>query len=412
MLTFWIIAGGMLLAGLAALAPALLRKEKVRLASNREQNIAIAREHLAEIESQLRDGLVDLQTFDKEKEEIEKELVEDVASEEPESPVTGSGKGGAALVVSALVVPVLAISLYLMLGSPAHIDGTDPHATLSSGQDKAPTAEELVTILEERVRANPDDPDSWFMLGRMYATSSRFDDAVRAYEKLVEVTDRHPTAMVVLADALAMQQQGRITGRPLEIVKQVLEVDPDNATALWLAGRGSAELGEYEQSLDYYSRAAEQLKDKPELMAQLTEQIEQVRQIARDSGIELPAVELPAAAPAVTIEINVGIDPALQGEVQPTDTLFVFARLPDGPPMPIAAIKRQAGDLPMQVVLDDSMLLRPGKKLSEYPELVLAARIAKSGQPMAASGDLQSKPVPVSPGYDGSVVLTIDQRVP
>ena len=216
----------------------------------------------------------------------------------------------------------------------------------------------------------------------------------------------------MLADALAMVQGGSIAGRPQQLVEQALEIDPDNATALWLAGRGSAEMKDYAASLSYFERAAVQLSDKPELLAQLSEQIQEVRTAAQSEGVAVAEVELPDAAPGVAIQIDVSLDPSLQAQLTATDTLFIFARAADGPPMPVAAIKRQAGDLPLRIVLDDNAMLRPGNKLSQHSELKLAARISKSGQPVASTGDLQSEPVLVRPGYDADVTLVINKQVP
>ncbi|HBE91563.1 MAG TPA: hypothetical protein DDW55_03215 [Gammaproteobacteria bacterium] len=164
--------------------------------------------------------------------------------------------------------------------------------------------------------------------------------------------------------------------------------------------------------MSYFERAAVLLSDKPELLGQLNEQIQEVRTAALSAGVDLPAVQLPDAAPGVTIQITVSLDPALQAELAETDTLFIFARAVDGPPMPIAAIKRQAGELPLRVMLDDNAMLKPGNKLSQHAELKLAARISKSGQPVASAGDLQSESALIRPGYDSDVNLVINQQVP
>lgn len=417
MTMFWIIAALMTLGGVLALVPALMRRTTNSFESNTSLNVAIARERMQELDAQLAEKTIDQQTYEQEKDELEKVLLQDVGSDEQSVASTGNGHSRLALGMAAILVPALAVGLYNYLGSPQHLDvagpgggSENPHAGVA--QKEAPTAAELVTLLEERTRANPDDPDAWFMLGRMYTTISRFDDAVKAYEKLVEITDNHPTALVVLADTLAMVQGGSIAGRPLKLVEQALDIEPDNATALWLAGRGAAEMKDYTASLGYFERAAEQLSDKPELLAQLSEQIQEVRASAQSEGESVPELELPEAAPSVAIQIDVSLDPSLHAQLTATDTLFIFARLADGPPMPVAAIKRQAGELPLRVLLDDNAMLRPGNKLSQHAELKLAARISKSGQPVASTGDLQSEPALVRPGYDSDVNLVINQQVP
>jgi cytochrome c-type biogenesis protein CcmH len=157
------------------------------------------------------------------------------------------------------------------------------------------------------------------------------------------------------------------------------------------------------------------LSDKPELLQQLDEQIQEVRVAAREAGVDLPDVpdvQLPDTVPAVAIGVAVSVDPSLQASLESSDTLFVFARAAEGPPMPLAAVKGTAGDLPAAITIDDAAMLRSGDKLSQYAELTITARITRSGQPMAASGDMQSDSVTVRPGYDKSVSLVINQRIP
>lgn len=420
MTVFWILAALMTLGGLLVLAFALLRKTAPSLDGNREQNVAIAKERMSELESQLAGGTIDAQTFEQEKLELEQTLLDDIAAADAQARATPAKYGKLGLLVAGIGVPVMAVGMYLYLGSPQYIetattvaDASNPHARVQN--EEAPSAEELTAMLEQRIKDTPDDPDAWFMLGRMYASAGRYNDAADAYRTLARITDNHPTALVVLADVLAMSQDGKIAGQPMELVLQALELDPDNATALWLAGRGSVEVSEYAAALSYYERASVQLSDKPELLQQLDEQIQEVRVAAREAGVDLPDVpdaQLPDTVPAVAIGVAVSVDPSLQASLESSDTLFVFARAAEGPPMPLAAVKGTAGDLPAAITLDDTAMLRSGDKLSQYAELTITARITRSGQPMAASGDMQSDPVTVRPGYDKSVSLVINQRIP
>jgi cytochrome c-type biogenesis protein CcmH len=420
MTVFWILAALMTLGGLLVLAFTLLRKTAPSLDGNREQNVAIAKERMSELESQLAGGTIDAQTFEQEKLELEQTLLDDIAAADAQARATPAKYGKLGLLVAGIGVPVMAVGMYLYLGSPQYIEtattvagASNPHAQVQN--EEAPSAEELTAMLEQRIKDTPDDPDAWFMLGRMYASAGRYNDAADAYRTLARITDNHPTALVVLADVLAMSQDGKIAGQPMELVLQALELDPDNATALWLAGRGSVEVSEYAAALSYYERASVQLSDKPELLQQLDEQIQEVRVAAREAGVDLPDVpdvQLPDTVPAVAIGVAVSVDPSLQASLESSDTLFVFARATEGPPMPLAAVKGTADDLPAAITLDDTAMLRSGDKLSQYAELTITARITRSGQPMAASGDMQSDSVTVRPGYDKSVSLVINQRIP
>ena len=80
--------------------------------------------------------------------------------------------------------------------------------------------------------------------------------------------------------------------------------------------------------------------------------------------------------------------------------------------MPVAAIKMPARGFPLEIVLDDSAMLQPGATLTQYEKIVITARISRSGEPMAQSGDLQSQPLQVSTSTSETLDVIINQRLP
>ena len=227
------------------------------------------------------------------------------------------------------------------------------------------------------------------------------------------VSDRQATALVVLADSLAMTQGGKLTGRPISLVKEALEKEPAHTTALWMAGQAAADQKHYLEAIDYWQRAAQGLQEDKEMLAELHTMIDEATVLAKGAGMEVAEVSLPEASSAGdSMSIEVTIDPSLLELIGETDVLFIFARAVSGPPMPLAAIKRQARELPVRVVLDDSSLLRPGTSLSQFQQLKLGARVSRSGQPVAQSGDLQSTVEVVEVASKEAILLHIDQRLP
>ncbi|HEC07431.1 MAG TPA: c-type cytochrome biogenesis protein CcmI [Thiolapillus brandeum] len=420
-MTFWIIVALMLGLGIAVLAFVLLRKRPDITSNRREQNLLLAKEKLAELDQEKAAGNLDDETYAQAKEELETGLLEDTDVEEAVARVRPASARAAAIAV-ALLVPLLSVGIYMKLGSPQYVvmSGTpgaqSPHAM--NGDGKTPTMAELLTGLEERVKQAPDDPEGWFMLGRVYQSMQRYPDAVKAYEELRKLTDDHPQALIALADSLAMVQGGKLSGRPYELVRQALDKAPDDPTALWLAGQGAMEAGDYQNAIYYWRQAEAGLADKPDYVQELRTLIRQAKEVAAKAGvtIEDPGSSVADSAQPVAagqgINLSVSLAPALQDKVSPGDRLFIFAKQVQGPPMPVAAVRITAGDLPAKLVLDDSSMLQQGNKLSDYKQLKLAARIAKGSQPMAASGDLQSSEVVVSVGDGKPVELVIDQVVP
>jgi cytochrome c-type biogenesis protein CcmH len=97
----------------------------------------------------------------------------------------------------------------------------------------------------------------------------------------------------------------------------------------------------------------------------------------------------------------VSLAPTLKAKADPQDTVFVFARAADGPRMPLAILRRQVKDLPLQFTLDDSMAMTPAAKLSSAQRVIVGARISKRGDATAQPGDLQGQSAPVAPGANG-----------
>jgi cytochrome c-type biogenesis protein CcmH len=136
-------------------------------------------------------------------------------------------------------------------------------------------------------------------------------------------------------------------------------------------------------------------------------------------AVTVPAYAEPAATAkpigqagqSLAISGTVTIAPSLAGKGSATDTLFVFARETNGPPMPVAIMRATKKDLPFTFRLDDSTSMMPSRKLSDVAMVVIVARLSMSGQAMPQSGDLEGMSQPVKPGADG-ITIVIDRERP
>ena len=95
----------------------------------------------------------------------------------------------------------------------------------------------------------------------------------------------------------------------------------------------------------------------------------------------------------------------------PDDTLFVFARAAEGPPMPLAVVKKKVSDLPLEVELDDAMAMMPGRNISAFERIVVGARISRTGRPTPSPGDFEGLTAAVSPEDGASFEVKIDRVV-
>ena len=413
MTLFWILVAVMLLVAVGLLVPPLFGRRALADQDRRAQNVAIARERLQELEAEHAAGNLDQATLEQARRELELALADDVA-DAADTPAGGPGRSPAMLAAIVLLVPALAIGLYWMLGNPDAINpqaAADPLAEGHGGQQM--TLPEMAARLEQKLEEQPDNAQGWYLLGRTYMQMRRYGEAAKAFEKLHGLVGDEPGVLLPWADALAMQQGGKVSGKAFELVQRVLESNPHEPTALWLAGMGYEQAGDHEQAVRHWKRLLPQLQGDPEAQKEVQALIAKAEK-ALGHTVEVDAAQV-AKAPAAggaRLSVTVDLDPALRDQVSPEDTVFVFARALNGPPMPLAVVRKQVKDLPITVTLDDSMAMMPQMKLSAFPQVRIEARISKSGQATPRSGDLKGEVSPVSPGQQDSVEVRIDQRIP
>jgi cytochrome c-type biogenesis protein CcmH len=274
--------------------------------------------------------------------------------------------------------------------------------------------EGMVTKLAERLKDKPDDAEGWAMLARSYTALGRHADALPAYQKVVALRPKDAQALADLADGLAVANNRTLDGEPERLIMQAVKLDPRNVKALELAGTVAFNRNDFKTASDYWQKAVDASEPGSEFARQLQVAAGEARQRA---GLEPAATDAPAtagAAPAAAggarISGRVSLAKALQGKVAPGDTVFIFARATAGPKMPLAILRKQAGDLPMTFTLDDSLAMSPAATLSSVREVIVGARISKSGNAIAQPGDLQVLSAPVAVGAQG-VALDIAEVV-
>lgn len=418
MTEFWIIAALLLLPGVLILAPSLLRP-RIKVGEDlNSQNVQISRDRLAELEAEhVAGGLTD-DEFEQAKAELEGNLLDDIRE-------SGGDEGNDApsrmtLAALLLLVPLSAVLLYLNLGSPkimatlANAPQGESGAASSHDQQQA-SMDELLARLEDKLKKDPENVEGWFILGRSYMSQGRYKEAVRALEEIYNREPDNSTVLVSLADALTMSAGGAFSARSEELLQKALELDPGSATALWLLGMANQERGEYAEAIGYWQRAIPLLQSDANAVSQLGSMIDKAKSRGGLSDADIKPVsgdagQTPAAA--AEIKVSVTLDAALVEKASADDVLFVLARAIDGPPMPLAAAKHRVADLPLEVTLSDAMAMMPDRKLSSFDRVLVQARIAKGGTPMAQSGDLQSSPVETGTNATSPVELVINGLVP
>jgi cytochrome c-type biogenesis protein CcmH len=281
MILFWSITVGMIAVALLMVAPSLLRKGRVAVSDQNRQNVAIARERLEELEEDHAHGILSQEEFDQAEEEVEQLLLLDLETQEPTSKAVESDfrHGPVTLAVLGVALPLISLLLYLLLGSPQMLERSAHQTSAAEGADQSGmphSVDEMIVKLKERLKKNPQSPDGWYLLGRSYMATRQYPQAVSAFEKLHELVGDEPDALLALADAVAMTQGGGLKGRPADLIKKAVKLDPENPTGLWLAGMVAEADGDLDGALRYWRRLEPLVKDDPETQKQLQDMISQV----------------------------------------------------------------------------------------------------------------------------------------
>jgi cytochrome c-type biogenesis protein CcmH len=402
----------------------LLKRQESSKQQEGDNTRSVYRQQFAELEQDHKNALLTGELFQQSKRELERRLLDETGSADT-APIAVRWQVNSRLVaaVLAIIIPTISGLLYWQLGNPLAI--THPSAfppTAQGGSDFDHQTSEGLDALSERLKIkleqNPNDGVGWALLARSYVEIGRHADAVAIYEKAMKLIPDDPQLLVDYADALGVLHGRKLAGKPELLIQQALKIDPNHVKALMLAGTVAYDRTEFGQAAQYWERASANLPTdaEGEVRQELLSGIAEAKGLAGGKSAMIKAVDGAAPLPmsggqAAAISGTVSLAPSLAGKGAPTDTLFVFAREMNGPPMPVSIVRATKQDLPFAFRLDDSTSPMPSRKLSGSGTVVIVARLSKSGQAMPQSGDLEGMSQPVKSGVDG-ITVVIDRERP
>lgn len=406
MMAFSLVAALLVALALCFILPTLLRKEAElnRHALRDEVNLTVLRDQLRELDADLAAGTIDATAYRSARLELERRVAEDVQPSAA-SAVFMPAKRWTAVVVGS-GVPVVAIALYLLLGSPG---GLDP-IQVASPKDQTHTVskdqiENMVARLAQRLKNEPDNAEGWSMLARSYNSLDRFGEAAEAYAHLVKLVSDDADLLADYADTLATSRNKNLQGEPEKLIARALTLDPKNIKALALSGSAAFERRDYRAAVTQWEKILAIVPPESEIARSTMSGIREAQGLTGKPA----AAQAPVAAAAEVTGV-VELDAALRAKVADTDTVFIFARAAEGPRFPLAVLRKQVRDLPASFVLDDSMSMVPKARLSGFSKVVVGARISKSGSATPGTGDYEGVTEPVRPGAKGLKILINSQH--
>ena len=406
---FVLIALGIALCVALVFLWVLLRERKpVTQASQAKANAKVYRDQILDLDREHDSGHISDQEWQQSRDELSLRLLEDTSA--VDDPAAKAEKPAIwTAVVLAVALPLGSMGLYMWVGQP---EALNPMAAKTPDQVDPKDLAKMAQTLAEKLQAKPDNLQGWVMLGRTYRALENFDAALKAYDSALKLSADDDLKLERI-EIIAMQRQGQFEGEPWNVIREVLQRDPQHFGALLTAGSASYAEGKFADALRYWEQARKPLDaNNPDL-----EGLENAIAAVRDRLGMPPAKSSPASSStsAVTSGLNVtgqvNLSASLKSKASPNDVVFIYATPANGDRMPLAIFKTTVSQLPLNFTLDDSSAMTPDRKLSAAGEVMVKVRVSKSGNAMPQSGDLSGSLGPVKVGAKG-LKLEIKDQIP
>lgn len=351
-----------------------LRTTSTSSVDQSQSNLLILQESLANLEKEFQDGLLTAEQYAVQKTEIEMRTVEEVVNvKDVKSPLQKQSRWLSFGLI--IAIPLAVVGLYLILGNPA--------AIFVEKDPQAKQIEEMVSQLERKLKAEPTNVDGWMFLGRSYAAMNRLPEAKMAYQKAIALDPKNDYLLADLADLTAFQNKS-INAEALGYLDQALLINPKNAKALALRGSAAFDQKNYAAAIKDWKLAITALDSKDqEFINGLQNSIQEAQSL-----MKAPVKTSTDKVALAQVSGKVSLSPQFLAKIEPTDTVFIYARASSGPRMPLAILRLTAKELPRAFELNDSLAMSPQMALSKFNEFTIVGRISKSGNAIAQPGDL------------------------
>ena len=400
---FVIIALGIALCVAAIFLWVLLREKKpVTQASQANANAKVYRDQILDLDREHDSGHISDQEWQQSRDELSLRLLEDTAAVDDPAAKTEKPAIWTAVVL-AVALPLGSMGMYMWVGQP---EALNPLALKTPDQVDPKDLTKMAQTLAEKLQDKPDNLQGWVMLGRTYRTLENFDAALRAYDSALKLSDDDDLKLERI-EVIAMQRQGQFEGEPWNVIREVLQRDPQHFGALLTAGSASYAEGKFADALKYWEQARKPLDaNNPDLQG-----LESAIATVRERLGMPPAKATPAATSGLNVTGQVNLSASLKSKASPNDVVFIYATPANGDRMPLAIFKTTVSQLPFNFTLDDSTAMAPDRKLSAAGEVMVKVRVTKSGNAMPQSGDLSGSLGPVKVGAKG-LKLEIKDQIP
>ncbi|WP_429063934.1 c-type cytochrome biogenesis protein CcmI [Aeromonas bestiarum] len=426
MTAFWIVIAALLVLVSLALVLPLWRGEGKQSISRSALNKQLYRQRLLEIGEEREQGI--LAEEPDSLVELQRSLLDDIPD------VEQTARGGKSLIwiPGVLVLVVVSLGLYYQLGSWREVqrwqDANSRLGELSNRilveRDAQVTEQDLMDFmlgLRTRLKDEPNDYRGWLLLGRLSLDGNDPEMAREALERAYALAPQKAMVAVPYAQALMMTGDD---AQADELLRSAIALDPANIEARSVYAFMALQKEDFKTALLRWREMLPLMEKGSTRYAMVERSIDYAEQQLKQRGMAAPGVpatqgeQAQTQAPAQVLEVKAGEFPlhvTLAPGIQlPEDAhLFVFAVIPNGPPMPIAVKRIPGPQFPLTLSLGDGDAMMEGSKLAAYPQLQFKARLSRGGNVMNKEGAFEgvSAPIPTDAIPSAPIDIRIDHAL-
>lgn len=380
-MTFWLLAVGLLMLASFFLVYPFVRHGQTDQGEVLEANLQIFRDQQLQLDNQLNQKQINQTQYEQLLTEAKHLLLSNTENPEPQQPVQSDKKQSTWLLpVMLLVLPLFCLSVYQFIGASA-----DQRilALIQQASESTETAQafelqnQLYTAVEKRAEQRPDNIYYWILMARRAIQKNDLPSAAYNYSQAIKLSPDDGYLLGQYAEILFMQADSQFTDEVLVALDKAFAIDSSNPTVLGLKGIQAFEIEKWQLAITYWQEAQRQMDPTSDTTKALKVGIARAQ---KRLGIE---PEKATASPQV--EINVSIDKAIQFD--PDQSVFVALVATSGAPMPLAARKLRAGDLPTTIILTNADSVMAGYNLSSVNMVKAVARLSQTGSASPQVGD-------------------------
>ena len=405
MMLWLLIAGLLVLASIFLIYP-FVKAEHSAEGEVLQANIQIFRDQQYQLDAQLEQKQISQAQYQQLLAEAKQLLLSNTGEQTTEKPVSSERRQAKGLLpVLIILVPCFCFAVYSSIGASAdqRILQLIQQASVSSDITKAAELQtELYTAVEKRAQQRPDNIYYWILLAKRAIQQNDLAGAKYNYAQAIKLSPDDGYLLGQYAEILFMLANSQFTDEVLIALDKAFAINSSNPTVLGLKGIQSFESQQWQLAITYWQEARRQMDQNSATANALKAGIARAQKrlgIQPDQSLVSPQVEI-----AVSIDQSIAFNPE--------QSVFVALVATSGTPMPLAARKLRAGDLPITITLSNADAVMAGYNLSSASEVKAVARLSQSGSATPQTGDWEDSVNPINLSAENiSVSIQISRQI-